>query len=159
MIPVLGHTTLCQRNDYIFKIELDINGAPFNNLQYTRLVGITFPLDTVVDYMFFGQDCAEYKDSIIEVIEVKKCYIDDVRRTIFIEIVQGYYTNEKMISIITKGLAIRNPCLYNPSNINMFTVNFFSWENITASDETSLDRVFMRMDSRNIIAGVNNYSV
>jgi hypothetical protein len=42
--------------------------------------------------MLFGQDCVEYKDSLIE---VKKCYIDDITRTIFIEIVPGLglYTN------------------------------------------------------------------
>lgn len=54
------------------------------------------------------------------------------------------------IVVQTKGLAIRNPCLVPSSNLNQLTVNFFSWENITASDKRANNRVYMTLDSRNL---------
>ncbi len=50
MAKVLNHDTLCQRNDYVFSIILDTGGAGKVNLQYTRLVSINFPFNTVVDF-------------------------------------------------------------------------------------------------------------
>lgn len=48
-------------------------------------------------------------------------------RTIYIEIVPGTYGNNRVIAIQTKGLALRNPCLYTAPNINQFKVDFYSW--------------------------------
>jgi len=62
-----------------------------------------------------------------------------------------------IIAVETKGLALRNPCLVTLSNINQFVVNFFSWENITASDKRANNRVYMTMDVRNIAAGTLSY--
>lgn len=57
--PVIGHMTICQRDDYVFTAIIDntATGATSFNLQYTNLVGIFFPLNTVVDYNFFNTDC------------------------------------------------------------------------------------------------------
>jgi hypothetical protein len=51
--------TICQRDDYVFTTIIDntATGATAFNLQYTNLVGIFFPLNTVVDYNFFNTDC------------------------------------------------------------------------------------------------------
>jgi len=81
---------------------------------------------------------------------VRLCEINEIARTIYIEIVPGVYPNNKKIIVQTKGLAIRNPCITPSSDINQFTVNFFSWENITASDKRANNRVYMTLDSRNI---------
>lgn len=60
MTPILLHNTLCQRDDYIFSIQLDINDPVYKNIQYTRLIGITFPLFATADYMMFSGDCVEH---------------------------------------------------------------------------------------------------
>lgn len=57
MTPLLIHNTSCQRNDYVFDIRLDTGGAAFKNIQYTRLIGIRFPLFDTVDFMMFSGDC------------------------------------------------------------------------------------------------------
>jgi hypothetical protein len=57
MTAIETHNVKCQRNDYIFSIQLDTGGAAFNNLQYTRLIGIQFPLFALVDIMIFNRDC------------------------------------------------------------------------------------------------------
>lgn len=60
MAPVLGHNTLCQRDDYIFTVQLETTLTAYNNLQYTKLVGIVFPLQATVDYAIFGRNCIEH---------------------------------------------------------------------------------------------------
>lgn len=124
MVPVLTHMVQCQRNDYIFTIQIDPAGAAYYNLQYTKLIGIVFPPSTGVDYVFFGTDCVEHASSDIE---VKLCDINEVSRTIYIEILPGIYSNNKKIVIQTKGLAIRNPCLVPTTDVTVLKVNFFSW--------------------------------
>jgi hypothetical protein len=67
MVKVINHMTRCQRNDYIFTIQIDptATGATNFNLQYTKLVGIVFPLSSVSDFTFYGRDCVEHPDSDI----------------------------------------------------------------------------------------------
>lgn len=81
--PVMGHMTICQRDDYIFTAIIDSSatGATAFNLRYTNLVSISFPLYAVIDYTFFNSDCIEHPSSQIQ---VKSCYIDFVARAIYI---------------------------------------------------------------------------
>ena len=65
MTPVISHTTQCQRNDYVFSIQLNPAGIVENNLQYSRMIAIVFPLISVVDFTFFGRDCVEHPSSEI----------------------------------------------------------------------------------------------
>jgi hypothetical protein len=60
-------------------------------------------------------------------IEIKLCDINEVSRTIYIEILPGIYSNNKKIVIQTKGLAIRNPCIVPTTDVTALKVNFFSW--------------------------------
>lgn len=76
--------------------------------------------------------------------------MNQVARTIYIQIVQGVYLNSKKIVIQTKGLAIRNPCIYTAFDTNQMTVNFFSWYNITASQQRSNSMVYMTMNTINL---------
>lgn len=71
--PVINHMTQCQRNDYIFSIQLDPSGVSEYSLQYSRLVAITFPLITVSDFSIFGRDCVEHPSSDVE---IKLCEIN-----------------------------------------------------------------------------------
>lgn len=70
MTGVMAHRTQCQRDDYVFSVQIDVNGAPFNNLQYTSLIGIAFPPNTTSDYVVFNNDCKEH---ITSQIKVKLC--------------------------------------------------------------------------------------
>lgn len=126
MTPVINHMIQCQRNDYVFTIQIDpaATGATNFNLQYTKLIGIVFPLSSAVDFMFYGRDCVEHASSDIE---IKLCDINEISRTIFIEILPGIYSNDKKIVIQTKGLAIGNPCLVPTFDVTKLVVNFYSW--------------------------------
>ena len=81
MTGKMAHNLQCQRDDYVFTVQIDANGAAFNNLQYTSLIGIVFPPNTTSDYVVFNNDCKEH---ISSQIKVKLCMIDSVSRTIFI---------------------------------------------------------------------------
>lgn len=66
-------------------------------------------------------------------------------KRVYVTIVPGNYTNNKMISIKTKGLAIRNPCLFwNAFSISPFIVYFYPWQNMTTAQFP-----YLTMDTRN----------
>jgi len=67
LTEILPHTIACQRNDYVFKIKLEnIAGPSLNlNLQYTKMIMISFPLSTVLDYSFYSTDCFEHSSSTV----------------------------------------------------------------------------------------------
>jgi hypothetical protein len=153
--PVLPHSTACQRNDYVIKIQLENAASSTNaNLQYTQMIALSPPAAATADYAFFNTDCKEHTSSTVEVLS---CRIDPSTPSILITILPGYYTNEKMISIETKGLAVRNPCLaFSGSTNAQWTAYFLSFENSTAVSQ-SLTNAYLVINSLNMASISMNF--
>jgi hypothetical protein len=147
---VLNHNIACQADDYIFRINLESAGATNTDLSWCGMVSISLPVLNVLDFDALNTDCVEYIDSQIQLLT---CHIDTVARIMYMTIVPGNYTNAKMISVRTKGLAIRNPCLFwNAFSIYPFVVFFYPWTNMTTSQFP-----YLTMDSRNLNAFPKTY--
>lgn len=65
MQSVLLHNTICQRDDYVFTIQLDPATTGNFNLQYTKMVAIVLPLEATIDFVIFSRDCVEHTTSSI----------------------------------------------------------------------------------------------
>jgi hypothetical protein len=120
LAPILSHNIACQQNDYIFTMRLENNPSVNFDLQYTRMVMISMPSTIYSDFQVVNTDCMEHSTSTIEIVS---CHIDPTTSTIQIVIVPGYYQNGNTIAVVTRGLAIRNPC----SSFSVSSWNAMYW--------------------------------
>jgi hypothetical protein len=132
--PLIAHNIACQQNDYIFTMRLESNPSANFDLQYTKMVLVAMPNQFISDFRAVNTDCMEHSSSSIEIIS---CRLDAVSRLIEIVIVPGVYQNGHTIAVVTRGLAIKNPCSYFnywSSSINAmnWSVYYLSFENGTA---------------------------
>ena len=42
------------------------------------------------------------------------------------------YTSEMVVKVQTRNLAIRNPITNTTTNLNQFTIRYYTWQNITS---------------------------
>lgn len=78
--------------------------------------------------------------------------VDPTTRTIQIKIVPGYYQNGNTVAVVTRGLAIRNPCSnFGGSTFNSmrWNVYYLSFENGTAITP-SVNYAYMTINSGNM---------
>ena len=78
--------------------------------------------------------------------------VDPTTRTIQIKIVPGYYQNGHTVAVVTRGLAIRNPCSsFTTSTYNsmQWNVYYLSFENGTAITP-SASYAYMTINSGNM---------
>lgn len=157
MAPVWGHNIGNQEDDYTFTVQLEPAASTNRDLQYCRMVSIEFPLTTVADYVMHNTDCVQEATSQIE---VDWCRVDISQRAIYIGLVQKNYTNGLTLKVLTRNRAIKNPFNnYTNSNMNLFTVRFYSWENVSYSAANGASYTYLMMDNAHINSVAMPYSL
>ncbi len=159
MTPVTQTTKYAGvRDDYIFDITYN-NGDTAIDVSYTQLIAIIFPSN--VDYVVYKSDCFEGAGSVIK---VDTCWVDSTNSIIWVKpVVSSSYKNQDKLQIITRGLAIRNPYAnYTNSNIELFTVKYYSWMNISqpgVNPRSDNNYCFLAMDSSTIPSSLQSFSL
>ena len=113
------------RDDYTFTFTYSSSAT--NDLAFVKKIALIFP--SSIDYVLLESDCIEAPTSQVE---IASCYIDTSDRVIWIyPVVKASYTSNMAVSVMTRGLAVRNPISNLNTNNNQFIVKYYTWQNIS----------------------------
>ena len=126
MTPLHRSTRLKgSRDDYTFSFTFTTSNT--DDLSFVKKIAIIFPVN--IDYEFVETDCLEAPGSQVE---IASCVMDATNKVIWIYPVEKLtYTSNMPVAIQTRNRAIRNPVVNTTTNINAFTIKYYTWQNIT----------------------------